>query len=396
MTDGPAVYSRRRVFAAACAGILVFGISLTALGSLLPSLIARFGLGNAAAGSLFPVLTIGILLGSVLFGPIVDRYGYRALLAGCVALIAIGLEGIAFAPSLRLVAASLALIGLGGGVVNGATSALVADVSDEGSRGADLSLMGVFFGVGAFGVPLVLALLLRRFSYGTITAGVGLAAALPLVYLLAIRFPPPKHPQGFPLAHGLALLRDGPLVLLGACLFFESGMEMIASGWTAAYVQQVLGLSAERALLLLSLYWVGMIAGRLLLGLAGRRFPPARVLYTAIGIALTGAIIMVAGTTPAAVGLGGLLVGAGFAPVFPVIMGYGGDRFPALSGTAFSVMLVMALVGGTALPYATGLLGDAVGLRASFLLVPAGLLSMAALFTLARLGLRRPPGSRTS
>jgi fucose permease len=54
-------------------------------------------------------------------------------------------------------------------------------------------------------------------------------------------------------------------------------------------------------------------------------------------------------------------------------------------------MLVVALVGGTVLPYATGLLGDAVGLRASFLLVPASLLAMGAVFTVARRGLAAGP-----
>lgn len=384
-------YSRRAVFWAACLAMLVFGISVTSLGSLLPSLIARFGLGNAAAGALFPLLSVGMLAGSLVFGPIADRYGFKALLATCIGLIVVGLEAIALAPSLRLVGISLTLIGTGGGVVNGATSALVADVSDDGSRGADLSILGVFFGVGALGVPLLLAALLARFPYGPITCAVGAAAAIPMLVVLAIRFPPPKQPQGFPLSRGVALLRDLPFVLLGACLFFESGIELIASGWTAAYVQQALGVAAGRALLFLSLYWVGMIGGRLLLGVLGRRLRPAAVLYAAIATALAGALALVLAPVPLVAGVGITLIGLGFAPVFPVIMGFGGDRYPALSGTAFSVLLVMALTGGTALPWVTGLLGDVVGLRGSFLLVPAGLLSMAALFTAARRGLRARP-----
>ncbi|MGH7504315.1 MAG: MFS transporter, partial [Longimicrobiales bacterium] len=85
------MYDRRPVFAAACLGMLIFGIVLTTLGSLLPSLIGRFGLDNAAAGSLFAVMSLGIMAGSVVFGPVVDRYGYKGLLTACITLILVGL-----------------------------------------------------------------------------------------------------------------------------------------------------------------------------------------------------------------------------------------------------------------------------------------------------------------
>ena len=47
------------------------------------------------------------------------------------------------------------LFGLGGGAVNGATNALVSDISEK-DKGANLSLLGVFFGLGALGMPFIL------------------------------------------------------------------------------------------------------------------------------------------------------------------------------------------------------------------------------------------------
>jgi hypothetical protein len=41
-----------------------------------------------------------------------------------------------------------------------------------------------------------------------------------------------------------------------------------------------------------------------------------------------------------------------------------GEIYQDLMGTAFSAVFVMALVGGSALPYLTGVLGDWQGLRA--------------------------------
>ena len=43
--------------------------------------------------------------------------------------------------------------------------------------------------------------------------------------------------------------------------------------------------------------------------------------------------------------IGPALIGAGLAAVFPVVLGYVGDRYPQQSGTAFSTIFVIALAG---------------------------------------------------
>src|SRR6476661_310527 len=138
--------------------MLTFGIVLTILGAVLPSIIERFGLDKAQAGSLFLLMTFAILAATIVFGPLADRYGYKGLLLVATALIAAGLEGIAFAGTMVMLRFAIVLIGFGGGIINGGTNALVADVSSE-EKNANLNLLGVFFGVGAVGVPFALATL---------------------------------------------------------------------------------------------------------------------------------------------------------------------------------------------------------------------------------------------
>lgn len=373
-------------------GMLTFGIVLTTLGAILPSLITRFGMSKTDAGALFVVMSFGILVGSLVFGPIVDRRGYRGMLLAGVALIALGLGGIAFAPSVAVLRMMIALVGLGGGIINGGTNALVADVS-VGERSAGLSLLGVFFGVGAVGVPFALSLLLGTFSYSAIIAGVALLVLVPLVVTAATRFPAPKQAQGFPLADAGQLLRDPALLLMGMMLFLESGMEIAVGGWTATYFHETLGLADQRALIFLSLYWLGMMLARLALGWLLRRAPAARVLLGCLGIALVGAVLLVATRSVGAAGAGVFLIGCGFAATYPVVLGFVGDRYAQLSGTAFSVVIVMALVGGMVLPYAMGALGTAYGLRGSFLIIPAALVLLAALLFIVMRRLALPRGT---
>lgn len=370
--------SRGLLFAVACLGMLVFGIVLTTLGAVLPSLVERFGIDKAGAGALFVLMSFGILVGSVVFGPVVDLRGYKRVLVVAAALIALGLAGIAFAPSVAWLRAAIVLVGLGGGVINGGTNALVADVS-AGERSAGLSLLGVFFGAGAVGVPFALALLLGRFSYTALMAGVAALVLIPLVITAIARFPAPKQARGFPLADAGRLIRDPVLLLMGLMLFLESGMEISVGGWTATYFQEELGLAGQSALVFLSLYWLGMMLARLTLGWLLRRVPAAQVLLGCLGVALVGALLLVATRSVAAAGAGVFLLGCGFAATFPVVLGFVGDRYEQLSGTAFGVVIVMALTGGMLLPYATGALGAVYGLRGSFLIIPAALVLLAAL-----------------
>jgi MFS transporter, FHS family, glucose/mannose:H+ symporter len=369
----------RRVFAAACLGMLLFGVTLTTLGAVLPPLIARYGMEKTDAGSLLASMSTGILVGSLVFGPVVDRLGYRPVLVAGALGVGLGLAAIARAPSPNLLAMAILAFGFGGGLLNGATNALVSDITPKG-RESGLALLGVFFGIGAFGVPLVLGLLLQWASYTAIVGGLALLVVVPLMSFLLVRFPPPKQAQGFPLRRVGALLGDAALLLVGLMLFLQSGMEITLGGWSAQYVREVLRLSERRSILILSLFWVGMVAARLVLARLTRVWPATIVLPGFLGVALVGAGLMLAVPHTAAAGAGLFLLGYGLAAGFPILLGFLGGLYRDLTGTAFSAVFVMALVGGSTLSYLTGVLGDRIGLRASLVIVPVAVLAQAGLF----------------
>src|SRR5262249_13006942 len=144
------------------------------------------------------------------------------------------------------------------------------------------------------GVPLVLGVLLRWLDYDAILGGIGLLVLIPATYMVAIRFPPPKHPQGFPLRKAGSLLREKTLLLLGGTLFFQSGMEITIRGWSARYAREVLDLSEQRSVLVLSLFWVGMMTARLMLTLLLRGGSAVLVLGIFLTLAVLGSSLLLA------------------------------------------------------------------------------------------------------
>ena len=370
--------SRRFLFTCACFGLLTFGIVFTTLGSVLPSIMTRFGIDKAEAGSLFLLMSFGILAASLVFGPLVDRYGYKGILLAAMVIVALGLEWIAFASSLATLRLAVLVTGFGGGIINGGTNALVADISGE-DRAAKLNLLGAFFGVGAVGVPFVLGMLIERYSQASMLAAVGVLLLIPIGLIAIAVFPAPKQPQGFPIAQAGQLLRDPVLLLMGVLLFFESGNEITVGGWTSTFVTEELSAPARQALLILSLYWTGMTLARFALGYILRRTAALAVLYACLAIALGGALLLLTTRSLGVAAVGAFALGVGFAAMFPTVLGFIGDRYTSLSGTAFSVAIAMALCGGMLIPYAAGLIGTGYGMRGSFVIVPAALIIQAAL-----------------
>jgi len=356
------MFNRKLVFSAACLGMLLFGIVLISLGSILPSITSKFNLDELSVGTLASILPFGILAGSLIFGPIVDRYGYKNLLIICSLLVFAGLEGIAFAESLYILQLCILLIGLGGGVINGGTNALVADISTN-EKGASLSYLGVFFGIGALGMPAILGILSKSFSQSSIISGVGFFVLIPVIFFIITKFPVPKQSQGFPIKEGFNLFKESILLLFGFVLFFESGMEGIVNNWTTTYLIKELNINSEDALFALSYFVAGMTVTRLFLGVILKKLRPYVVMYISLGIAFTGTIVMIITTNYGVSVLGLILLGIGFAAGFPLALGYVGEIYSNLSGTAFSIVLVIALIGNMMINYLVGIISHTYGIK---------------------------------
>lgn len=355
------MYKKRLIFWAACIGILLFGMSLITLGSVVPHLKEKFKLDEISAGGLFSILPFGILIGSLVFGPFCDKYGYRLLLAlACIFMFA-GFEGIAYAPSPTLLKICIFLIGMGGGAINGATSALVSDISEKG-KGANLSLLGVFFGIGALGMPFLLGILGNSFNFQEILATVGVVTFFMGIFYLLIRFPPPKQSQGFPIAQSISLVKDGALMLIAFFLFFQSSFEAIINNWTTTYLTEQLPIQPNKALYALSLFVAGMAGMRLLLGSILRNTQIKKLwiaTFTLIGFGLI-FLALSKSFFPSVIGL--ILLGAGLAGGFPLMLGFVGDRYKELSGTAFSLVLVIALLGNMIINHSMGIIAQTYGI----------------------------------
>ncbi len=86
------MYKKNLVFAAACLGMLLFGIAFLSLGTIMSFLTGKYQISGETLGLLSAILPAGILIGSLIFGPIVDKYGYKVLLIISSLLLVVDLK----------------------------------------------------------------------------------------------------------------------------------------------------------------------------------------------------------------------------------------------------------------------------------------------------------------
>ncbi len=352
--------STKLIFASAYLGMLLFGVSLITLGSVAPGLREKFSFDSVSIGTLFSVLPFGILTGSLLFGPFADRYGYKMIfvLAG-LAMFA-GFQGIAYATSLTPLYLCVFLFGLGGGVINGSSNAVVSDVSTT-NKSANLSLLGVFFAIGALGMPFILGTLEKKYSFEIIVASVGYVALVGTGLFLITHFPLAKQTQGISLSRFGSLLTDGFLLLIGLFLFCQSSFEAIINNWATTYLLDKISVTMSEALYALSLYVVGMALMRILLGKVLRQVKSAPVLLCSIAMLAVGGLMLHYSSALALSTAALVVIGAGLAAGYPVTLGYVGDRYASVSGTAFSIVISIALIGSMIINYAMGIVAERYG-----------------------------------
>lgn len=363
---------------------------MSSLGSLLPALFGAVGFEKADAGRLFFVMNLGMLISSLMFGPVCDRFGFRATLLGSTALITLAFATLSAAGSYRVILLSLSVLGFGGGALNGGTNALLNDISPD-RRGSALNLLGIFFGFGALFTPFFIGSLLETVGLRFILTSLALLTMAPLLLFLLARYPEAKHVGGFSWSACLRALQNPLLLLFGLLLFFESGNEFTMGGWISTYLGDHLAIAPRLAAYILAGYWAAMMLGRFVASRTASRVSSSTLVALSALLALSASVGLIFSGSAATAAISAAVIGLGFAAIFPTTLAQAGAAFAEYSGTAFSIIFAMALSGGMTAPWLVGRIAQTRDVGAGFWVTVASCAAIAVLQWI--IGLRSRPGS---
>ncbi|MGA2576057.1 MAG: hypothetical protein ABSF64_08020 [Bryobacteraceae bacterium] len=344
----------------ALAGFLLSGFLFALLGAVLPAWgYHRDPPEFITIGNYFLSLAVGVIAAHQLSAAILARKSLRFLLVFACALGCAGLVSLALAtPPAHWLwrMPGLAALGLAVGLLNaGLFQTIAAGYAREPVR--MVALGGIYYGLGCLAVTLLVA---GTFYAYTVPSILILMALTPGLFALLYARTAVAEKTAVAPADLRRVFRDFRslgAVLFALLLFFQFGNEWSIAGWLPVFLVRRLGMSPPASLWLLALYWTALLVGRVAAVAILPKVRHSRLLGGSVLAALFGCLLLARASwsgSRSGAGTGVLLLGAGFASIYPLVSEQIGGRFPYYHPVFFSGIFSFALFGGLIAPATLG------------------------------------------
>ena len=352
------------------------GLPDSLLGSAWPVMRKDLGVPLSAAGIMSMTISFGKILSSLLSGVMIKKFGTAKVTFVSCLMTAIALLGYSFSNSMIWFFLLAIPLGLGGGSVDSALNHYVA----ENYKAHHMNWLHSFWGVGATAGPAILSYYIGngnswRLGYRTVaiiqfTVAAILFTSLPLWKRVeesrkaniandnANSTSKSNQSQAKNRING----RSGVFGIGGVtqsllAFLFYCGAEATVGLWGASYLVGAKHVSAQVAAGWVSLYYGGITAGRIISGFITMKVSNRFLILWGQIISLIGVLILLLPLPAIFYMLGLILIGLGFAPIFPGLI----HETPARFGSENSAKLIgyqmaTAYAGTTLLPPLFGLI----------------------------------------
>ncbi len=365
------------------ATILIEGLILASIGPTLDALGDQSGSTLSQVSILFTANSLGYIAGSLAAGRTYARLTGTTVLAATLVAMAALTAFIPLSGTLWLLIGLFAVIGVAVGLIDvGCNTLLVWLYRSEVPP--YMNTLHLAFGIGAVMSPLII----DRFAVvaDDATAAFWLFAVLMMpVALWIYRTPSPRQPADAMQGDGSPVVRRYRWFLGVTAIFFfmHVGAELSFAGWIFSYAEE-LGKPETTARILNSLFWGGLVLGRLAAIPMSRRLTPARMLQ----IDLAGAIasIGVMALLPdwsMSIWVGTIGFGASVASMFASSINFAEQRMTITSHVT-ALFLVGGSAGSMSLPWIVGQYFDSRGPESMVYVVAGASLAAAVLFVIMR------------
>ncbi len=379
------------------------GIPDSLFGAAWPAIYADFGVPVSWGSLVTMVVSCGTIVSSLASATVISRFGTGRVTAASTALTVVALAGFAVAPAFPWLCVLAVPLGLGAGAIDTALNNYVA----LHYRATHMNFLHCAYGVGVTLSPFLMSMAL---SVGTWREGyLGATLCQVLICALTVAILPlwgrVGHEAGEQGEQGEQGEKDvetraaSPLSLVRrhdvrlACLVFlcSVAIECICNNWGTSYLVNDRGLGPAEAAGTVTVYYVGVTAGRFLSGVLANRLSSKQLvgLGQAVTFAAVLALLLPLPSAVAPVGL--FFVGFGNGPLYPNMLHLTPRLFGReLSQAVIGVQMAASYLGSLLLAPLFGVLGQSFG----FWLFPVALLALSLVVLGAFVELMRLKGWR--
>lgn len=371
----------------ALAGFFVSGMLLAFPGAILPSWQHHLLSDYLMVGLYFVALIAGVVASAWAAPPLMAGKGMGWTLAFACAAASLAFLYLAFfSPPFtawwRM--PGIFVIGCSAGLLHTAIFHAISPMYRH-NPAATVNLGGIQFGLGCLAVALLISRTFYTYTAAAIQIWIAVVAGLFAIGYARTRFAPQPaadHPSAGAI---LSELKSPGAVLFSLLLFFQFGNEWAIAGWLPLFLGQRLGISPATSILILALYWLALLVGRVAAQWVLPRVRHARLLVTCALASVFACIILLSTDNPFGAVSGVLLLGGSFAPIYPLVVEKIGHRFPYYHPGFYNGLFSFAIVGGLLAPCTLGYFVWLMGVRVVMGLPLAGSLIVFLLLALIRI-----------
>ena len=365
------------------------GMAIVSLGPLLDPMMSDLHISLERGGLISAGLFLGNVCAIVVFNTVLASFSAKRTLVAAIVLQGAGLIAAGLVSrNLWSLFVTYVFVGFSGALMNTTCWVWVSAHMKRDRAGAALRMI-LFFALAMMSVPLILGVALDAgVSWRWLLVGEGalsLLVAVTATFLPLLDVPDRRNIR---LSQFKEVLAFDPRLMLGIVIagFTYVGAEMTLNIWLPKFQIDVFDATDTWASLSVTLFWIGLIAGRLAVMTLTRRFNPARLLLICVSIMAVFTIAL--GLAPSQFASLALAVGAGLgaSACYGLIGSYAG-RFPGWqSAVATSMFILSGGVGAIAFPYLMGPLASSAGFRlaVAMIAIPAAICAVASLLIYAR------------
>ena len=366
-------------------GYISLGLPDGTLGVAWPQMHRLLDLPLGLAGTLGLVITALAGTSAFFSGSILQRFGTGPVVFVSCVLTGSGLLLISQAQGLGLMLLASLPLGLGAGAVDIGLNGYVA--RHYSSR--HMNWLHACWGIGATCGPLFMTYALGtalgwRLGYAGIAA---VQLTLALLFLLTLRLwdiPPataadqPAATTGTePAGHATTPAHSEAGWLSAAVFTLYVGTEATAGLWAATVLVVSRGLPQATAGLCATAFYASITGGRILSGFVADRWGNRRLVTLGLTLALAGALLFTQAATSGLALAALILLGLGFAPVYPCMMHEVPKRFaPEAVLKVIGRQSFASYIGGAGLPAAAGWVASQLSPEGIVWIVVAGTLAL--------------------
>lgn len=373
------------------------GVALASWVTRTPAIRDALGASIAEMGLIIFGLSLGSMVGILLAGGAVSRFGTRTmgfvgmlLVSSALSFVAIG----SLAAMAVVVSFGLFLFGIGAGLSEIAINIEGADVEAVMQQPVLHALHGCFSLGTVVGASVGIVLTAIEFPVAWHMALVSLACFPPVFYFITKLSPDlgrraaSSAAKGAEKAAAPALYRDKTVLFIGLIVLGMAFAEGAANDWLPLMMVDEHGLDPAQGTLVYLGFALAMTVGRFGGGVPLRKWGRKAVMRGSAIAGAIGLVLVIFVDNAWVAGLAVVLWGIGASLGFPVALSAAGDS----GENSDARVKIVAIVGYVAFlvgPPMLGFLGDTLGLRSAMLVVLAFVL-LAAVLSSALDGQKRP------